>query len=202
MLCPSKNTIYPSQHFPFGAAFVCQARNFWTLLHRSKFPHSCKFQFNIYIWCFIKIIHHNSWLYPICQTLFPSTGPCVASDLTYNRYIVNGIMETKTDTNKYLLEIYIAQVSIHFVSDCPQPKYTVWSVWELCIWFALVSLELSLTQVMATKMWYSSGSFSINLWNRGLEWPVLLNAMTSTLTRTDMIEIHFWDYCLQKCDTV
>ena len=26
-------TTYPSQHFPFGAAFVCQAGNFWTLLH-------------------------------------------------------------------------------------------------------------------------------------------------------------------------
>ena len=25
-------TIYRSQHFPFGAAFVCQAGNFWTLL--------------------------------------------------------------------------------------------------------------------------------------------------------------------------
>ena len=25
-------TIHPSQHFPFGAAFVCQAGNFWTLL--------------------------------------------------------------------------------------------------------------------------------------------------------------------------
>ena len=25
-------TIYPSQHFPFGAAFLCQAGNFWTLL--------------------------------------------------------------------------------------------------------------------------------------------------------------------------
>ena len=25
-------TVYPSQHFPFGAAFVCQAGNFWTLL--------------------------------------------------------------------------------------------------------------------------------------------------------------------------
>ena len=24
--------IYPSQHFPFGAAFVCQAGNFWTHL--------------------------------------------------------------------------------------------------------------------------------------------------------------------------
>jgi hypothetical protein len=24
-------TIYPSQHFPFGAAFVCQAGKFWTL---------------------------------------------------------------------------------------------------------------------------------------------------------------------------
>ena len=22
--------MYPSQHFPFGAAFVCQAGNFWT----------------------------------------------------------------------------------------------------------------------------------------------------------------------------
>ena len=22
--------VYPSQHFPFGAAFVCQAGNFWT----------------------------------------------------------------------------------------------------------------------------------------------------------------------------
>ena len=28
----SVGTIYPSQHFPFGAAFVCQAGNFWTLL--------------------------------------------------------------------------------------------------------------------------------------------------------------------------
>ena len=26
------DTIYPSQHFPFGAAFVCHAGNFWTLL--------------------------------------------------------------------------------------------------------------------------------------------------------------------------
>ena len=25
-------TIYPLQHFPFGAAFVCQAGNFWNLL--------------------------------------------------------------------------------------------------------------------------------------------------------------------------
>jgi hypothetical protein len=25
--------VYVSQHFPFGAAFVCQAGNFWTLLH-------------------------------------------------------------------------------------------------------------------------------------------------------------------------
>ena len=25
--------MYPSQHFPFGVAFVCQAGNFWTLLH-------------------------------------------------------------------------------------------------------------------------------------------------------------------------
>ena len=25
-------TIYPSQHFPFGATFVCQAGNFWNLL--------------------------------------------------------------------------------------------------------------------------------------------------------------------------
>ena len=25
-------TIYPSQYFPFGAAFVCQAGKFWTLL--------------------------------------------------------------------------------------------------------------------------------------------------------------------------
>ena len=24
--------MYASQHFPFGAAFVCQAGNFWTLL--------------------------------------------------------------------------------------------------------------------------------------------------------------------------
>ena len=28
-------TIYPSQHFPFGAAFVCQAGNFWTTLLRT-----------------------------------------------------------------------------------------------------------------------------------------------------------------------
>ena len=26
--------LYPSQHFPFGAAFVCQAGNFWTLLRK------------------------------------------------------------------------------------------------------------------------------------------------------------------------
>jgi hypothetical protein len=34
-------TIYPSQHFPFGTAFVCQAENFWTLLRRFAFlqPH-------------------------------------------------------------------------------------------------------------------------------------------------------------------
>ena len=33
-------TIYPSQRFIFGAAFVCQAGNFWTLLHSrvQKFP--------------------------------------------------------------------------------------------------------------------------------------------------------------------
>ena len=31
-----KHTVYPSQHFPFGAAFVCQAVNFWTLLCMSK----------------------------------------------------------------------------------------------------------------------------------------------------------------------
>ena len=29
------DTIYPSQHFPFGAALVCQAGNFWTLLRIS-----------------------------------------------------------------------------------------------------------------------------------------------------------------------
>jgi hypothetical protein len=29
-------TIYPSQHFPFGAAFVCHAGNFWTLLRKLK----------------------------------------------------------------------------------------------------------------------------------------------------------------------
>ena len=28
-------TIYPSQHFPLGAAFVCQAGKFWTLLPTS-----------------------------------------------------------------------------------------------------------------------------------------------------------------------
>ena len=28
-----KHSVYPSQHFPFGAAFVCQAGNVWTLLH-------------------------------------------------------------------------------------------------------------------------------------------------------------------------
>ena len=31
-------TIYPSQHFPFDAAFVCQAVNFWTLLRISSLP--------------------------------------------------------------------------------------------------------------------------------------------------------------------
>ena len=33
-LCPKvvKHSVYPSQHFPSGAASVCQAGNFWTLL--------------------------------------------------------------------------------------------------------------------------------------------------------------------------
>ena len=30
--------IYPSQHFPLGAAFVCQAGNFWT--HSRIYPHT------------------------------------------------------------------------------------------------------------------------------------------------------------------
>ena len=30
-------TTYPSQHFPFGAAFVCQAGNFWTVLRTLGF---------------------------------------------------------------------------------------------------------------------------------------------------------------------
>ena len=29
-------TIYPSQHFPFGAAFVCQVGKFWSLLRISE----------------------------------------------------------------------------------------------------------------------------------------------------------------------
>ena len=29
-------TVYPSQHFPFGAACVCQAGNFWTLLRNNR----------------------------------------------------------------------------------------------------------------------------------------------------------------------
>ena len=32
---PIDGTIYPTQHFPFGAAFVCQAGNFSTLLRTS-----------------------------------------------------------------------------------------------------------------------------------------------------------------------
>jgi hypothetical protein len=32
-------TVYPSQHFPFGAAFVSQAGNFWTLLRRLNQHH-------------------------------------------------------------------------------------------------------------------------------------------------------------------
>jgi len=47
-------------------------------------------------------------------------------------------METETDTNNWLLEIYIAQVSIHLESDCLQPQYTIWYVRELCILFASV----------------------------------------------------------------
>ena len=36
-LCPKvvKHPVYPSQHFPLGAAFICQAGNFWTLLRTS-----------------------------------------------------------------------------------------------------------------------------------------------------------------------
>ena len=36
-LCPKvvKHPVYPSQHFPYGAAFVCQAGNFWTLLRKT-----------------------------------------------------------------------------------------------------------------------------------------------------------------------
>ena len=36
-------TIYPSHYFPFGAAFVCQAGNFWTLLCRQRDPHDVTF---------------------------------------------------------------------------------------------------------------------------------------------------------------
>ena len=31
--------VYPSQHFPFGATFVCQAGNFWT--HPRNYVHKC-----------------------------------------------------------------------------------------------------------------------------------------------------------------
>ena len=40
-------TIYPSQHFPIGAAFVCQAGNFWTLLR------TCTCEWNY--WILIKV---------------------------------------------------------------------------------------------------------------------------------------------------
>ena len=33
-------TIYPSQHFPFGVAFVCQAGNLWTLLRTSPLKYA------------------------------------------------------------------------------------------------------------------------------------------------------------------
>ena len=37
-------TIYPSQHFLFGAAFVCQAGNFWPLLCSYCFPTDTKIE--------------------------------------------------------------------------------------------------------------------------------------------------------------
>jgi hypothetical protein len=43
-LCSSKCTIYPSQHVPFCATFVCQARNFWTLLCKI-----CKIKQNLFL---------------------------------------------------------------------------------------------------------------------------------------------------------
>ena len=37
-------TIYPSQHFPFGAAFVCQAGNFWVLLISNSLTNTKSFK--------------------------------------------------------------------------------------------------------------------------------------------------------------
>ena len=37
-------TIYPSQHFSFGAAIVCQAGNFWTLLRVYIYIHCLNFK--------------------------------------------------------------------------------------------------------------------------------------------------------------
>ena len=42
-LCPKvlKHPVYSSQHFPFGAVFVCQAGNFWTQLRMMRFSQLC-----------------------------------------------------------------------------------------------------------------------------------------------------------------
>ena len=43
--------IYPSHLFPFGAAFVCQAGNFWTLLRTvSKVGERCMVRGTLVEW--------------------------------------------------------------------------------------------------------------------------------------------------------
>ena len=62
-------TICPSQHFPLGTAFVCQAGNIWTVLRTSPFYEHTYFLFlfeptanygNIYFYCVsFKFKAHN-----------------------------------------------------------------------------------------------------------------------------------------------
>ena len=44
-------TLYPSQHFPFGAVFLCQAGNFWTLLRK------CDFVYPQHVMVYVKLLN-------------------------------------------------------------------------------------------------------------------------------------------------
>ena len=57
-------TIYPFQHFPFGATFICQAGNFWILLHTIShvvsYIHQCN-KFSLQSLANIKLLWKNGF---------------------------------------------------------------------------------------------------------------------------------------------
>ena len=90
-LCPKvvKHSVYLSQHFPFGAAFVCQAGNFWTLLriflnriNALVFVAPCSVEVRTYYttWCM--------WLREIWRITVLKQFVCEVST-TYNDVIVS-----------------------------------------------------------------------------------------------------------------